>query len=394
MNKKKLDDWNILLDFLPKTWLDLAHKTGALKGLRKNKSPESLLRTMFIHCACGYSLRETAVRAREANLADMSDVALMKRLKKCQEWFRQMCICLFEERGVQVENCQGLNLRIFDATHVEEPGKTGSQWRVHYSISLPELRCDYFDISAAKGKGTGESFLHFPIHPGDFILADRGYCRGPGLAHLTNNKAYVTLRLHYVSVSLFHPDGNKFDLLHELGDMKEVGEIKEWPVMVKTVDSERISGRLCVIRKDESSTFKSERRSIRKASKNCAQIRPETLFMAKYFTIFTTFPEKYSTSEILSFYRVRWQIELVFKRFKQIASFGHLPKYDDDSSKAWLYGKLLIALLVEKLVAYGSAFSPWGAEYREKESPEKYLERICFCISSGVRNSVTILAPN
>jgi hypothetical protein len=71
----KFDDWHILIDFLPETLLELSKATGALKGLRKNKSPEALLRTMLIHCACGYSLRETAVRAREAHLADMSDGA-------------------------------------------------------------------------------------------------------------------------------------------------------------------------------------------------------------------------------------------------------------------------------------------------------------------------------
>jgi hypothetical protein len=62
-----------------------------------------------------------------------------------------------------------------------------------------------------------------------------------------------------------------------------------------------------------------------------------------------------------------WQIELVFKRFKSIAGLGHLPKHDDQSSKAWLYGKLLIALLTEKLVDYASTVSPWG--YRLEEAP-------------------------
>jgi IS4 transposase len=35
---------------------------------------------------------------------------------------------------------------------------------------------------------------------------------------------------------------------------------------------------------------------------------------------------------ILECYRFRWQIELVFKRFKQIAQLGHLPKYDEESA--------------------------------------------------------------
>ena len=67
------------MSVLPADWRDLARKTDALKGLRQNKSEEKYLRTLLIHLACGYSLRETAVRAREAQLADLSDVALLKQ---------------------------------------------------------------------------------------------------------------------------------------------------------------------------------------------------------------------------------------------------------------------------------------------------------------------------
>jgi hypothetical protein len=55
-----------------------------------------------------------------------------------------------------------------------------------------------------------------------------------------------------------------------------------------------------------------------------------------------------------------WQIELVFKRFKQIAQLGHLPKNGHQSARAWLYGKLFVALLVEKLLAHANSVSPWG----------------------------------
>jgi len=37
-----------------------------------------------------------------------------------------------------------------------------------------------------------------------------------------------------------------------------------------------------------------------------------------------------------------------------------LPKRDEDSSHAWLYGKLLVALLTEQVIRRASAFSPWG----------------------------------
>ena len=54
------EDWPILLSFFPDNWIQLASKTDALKGLRKDKDVENYIRTLLIHIACGYSLRETA----------------------------------------------------------------------------------------------------------------------------------------------------------------------------------------------------------------------------------------------------------------------------------------------------------------------------------------------
>ena len=79
------EDWDLLLSFFPRNWQEPAVETGALKGLRKDKSPESLLRTLLLHLGCGHSLRETVVRARQASLASLSDVALLKRLRKSRD---------------------------------------------------------------------------------------------------------------------------------------------------------------------------------------------------------------------------------------------------------------------------------------------------------------------
>ena len=67
------EDWDVLTSFFPEAWQELAVSTGALKGLRQDKSAANLLRTLLIHVACGYSLRETAVRAKGASLANLSE---------------------------------------------------------------------------------------------------------------------------------------------------------------------------------------------------------------------------------------------------------------------------------------------------------------------------------
>ncbi len=77
--------------------------------------------------------------------------------------------------------------------------------------------------------------------------------------------------------------------------------------------------------------------------------------------LFSTYPkDTFSTQEVLEWYRLRWPVELVFKRLKTLLEMGHLPKFDPASSRAWLYGKLFLALLTEKLARITRAFSPWG----------------------------------
>ena len=67
-------------------------ESGAVKRLRGFSSPEVLLRTLLLHVGLGYSLRETVVRARFANWADVSDVALLKRMRNSKQWLRLLCV--------------------------------------------------------------------------------------------------------------------------------------------------------------------------------------------------------------------------------------------------------------------------------------------------------------
>jgi hypothetical protein len=105
----------------------------------------------------GLSLRETAVRAKLAQWGDVSDVALLKRLRNSELWLRALCLELLKEGGFNGPSGEGPNIRIVDGTIVREPGKTGSQWRILYAIRLPELECDFFEVTAAEGAGNGES---------------------------------------------------------------------------------------------------------------------------------------------------------------------------------------------------------------------------------------------
>ncbi len=120
-------------------------------------------------------------------------------------------------------------------------------------------------------------------------------------------------------------------------------------------------GRVCALRKTEEAIRLAQAKILREASRKGQEVQPATLERAQYVLLFTTVPEgDWSASAVLEWYRTRWQVALVCKRFKQLAPLGYLPNDDDESAKAWLYGKLLATLLVEKLIHHASALSPSG----------------------------------
>jgi hypothetical protein len=223
---------------------------------------------------------------------------------------------------------------------------------------LPTLECDFFDVTPTEGSGTGESFRRLPVRPGDLILGDAGYWSAAGIEFVHRQGADVLVRVNPHSFVAFSPHGRRMGLLSRVRTLSQPGQIGEWAVVLQGQEGP-LPGRVCAIRKSELAIRQAHRRLERKASKKQIRTKPETLEFAKHVIVFTTQPAA-PASEILEWYRLRWQIELVFKRLKTLAQLGHLPKHDQRSSRAWLYGKLCVALLTQKLIRVGRDISPWG----------------------------------
>jgi hypothetical protein len=268
---------------------------------------------------------------------------------------------LLDEQGVQSPPAPGpWRVRVLDGSLVKEPGPTGSQWRIHYSLQLPGMVCDHLEVTPVRGKGTGEKLSRFPARKDDLVLADRGMCTPVGIRALIDQGAHVIVRVNTGSLPLRTSDGEPFSLHARLGLVQTPGQIAEWEVQAGEAKAP-ITGRLCVLRKSEDQARRAQRKILKKAQQGGPETKPETLEYASYVMVFTSLDKtELSAGDVLEWYRLRWQIELVLKRLKSLLRVGHLPRYDEESSKAWLYGKLFVALLAEKLIRVGRTFSPWG----------------------------------
>jgi hypothetical protein len=252
----------------------------------------------------------------------------------------------------------GLRVRIVDGSTVNEPGATGSTWRLHYAVGLPALACDEVHVTDTS---VGESLCRFQVAAGDLLIADRGFATRKGVRHVHQHGGAVIVRLNLTNLPLSDGEGQPFALLPHLRTL-EAGRAGDWPVAVgeDKTGLQPIAGRVCAIKKSKAAAERGRARAERDSRRGGHQVQPETLEAAEYIFVFTTLGAHVAAPAILEMYRGRWQVELTFKRLKSLLALGHLKKVDPQGAKAWLQGKLLVAILIETLIALAERFFPWG----------------------------------
>ena len=357
MDEQTLEqDWHSLLHYLPE--LHATAKTHRfIRRSTGRQDAETWLRLILMHVAGGLSLAQTVARAAQRGWARVSAVALHKRLSTAAPWLEHLTRHLLERQRDALQGLslpKGRALRIVDATDILAPGATGTDWRLHYSLRLPELICDHFELTDAHG---AEKLAGFAFASNEVVLADRGYCHRAGVAQVLDGKADVVVRLVPSNFPLLDARARPFDVLARCSGLA-AGGCKEWPVWFEH-GGRRHPLRLCVLRKPEVAAHAARKKLRRRAARKGGELREETLQAAAYVMILTSLPaQQWKTRAVLELYRCRWQIELAFKRLKTLLQAGHVPKSRDASARAWMQAKILTALLIENLLCDSRSFSP------------------------------------
>jgi hypothetical protein len=352
------EEWEILRGWLPEDLDERARQHQFFQRDRGLSDGECWLRLILMHVSGGLSLEQTALRARELGLAEISHVALFKRLRKAESWLRSLCQYLLAEQQRRLGRClwpSQYRVRAIDATNVQEPGSTGSDWRIHYSIRLPELICDHYEVSDAQG---GETLGRFEFKKDELILVDRGYSHWAGAAKVLGSGASLLMRWQPKAFPVMNHLGKTFHLLEHLRGLSR-HTADEWKVKFKYAE-QVYHLRLCAVRKNRLAAERARRKVQVKAQAEGSSPSPESLEWAEYVLVLSSLPMSFSCSQIMELYRCRWQIELAFKRLKSLMAAGHVPKTDDQSARAWMQAKILTALLLERLLLEAKIFSPWG----------------------------------
>ena len=341
------DGWELIKKILPQGWEDQVCEQRAV--LRKGgalEDPETLLRMLFMYLVSDTSYKETVCLAELDGLPQVSSVTLWRRLAKAANWFRWMIDELLKKFSIHSGfDFLDRKIRLLDGSAISKPGSCGLDWRLHTTINIVTLACDFLMITDYK---TGESLCRIDVGPGDVLVADRGYGNRRGVFSVLKRKGDVIVRVAFQNFPLETASGKKFEYLKELENMDE-NEIREWSLFMRDKVGNLEKVRLCVYCKtdEETEIAKEKRAKTARINKGC-KTQKETLEAARYILVITTLDKDViSAEQVLEIYRGRWQIELYFKRIKSLMGVGNLPSKNPENAMSWITGKILIAILAE-----------------------------------------------
>ncbi len=337
------DQWPYVLTLLPTDLETEARACGALRRARGVKGAAELLRLFLAYGVTRLSLKGVVAWAVATGVSSISAPALYYRLRDSTAWLGRLLAKVLSMNLAPIHGPSGYHLRVIDATVICGPGATGTEWRVHAVADPTAGSLVNIEITDCHG---GEGLTRAAVQPGDLVVGDRAYGHARGIAAAVRDGADVLVRINPDTIRLYTAGGQRADLAWLEPQVPAVGAVELDLQMPEPPENWR-SHQAWPLRRAASWTHV-----------RLIAIRPRE---GSLIWVLTTAPrERLDKVTALEVYRLRWQIELLFKRLKTLLDFGELPAHTEPLVRAWLLARLLAAALADRLVNIEPAFSPWG----------------------------------
>jgi hypothetical protein len=333
------DNRTRILSLFPQDLEETARSCGAVERVRNIPCAANLLRMILAYALSDLSLKDIAAWAKADGIANLTYQAFHYRLPRAQKWLE--CLLgrlLFQNRP---ENPTEFPLRMVDGSVITGPGSKGTDWIAHMIVDPISGRFTSVEVTDAKG---AESFTRHPMNPGEIVLGDRMYATARGIDYVVNNGAYPVVRVNLNTIKICYLDKRRINLQLLETLIREKGTISLDLLIPTPPDM----------------TGKKNNTWDIKDAKSWIPVRIVGGRTKKgVIWVLTTLSRKQLSDEAaLKLYRLRWQVELLFKRLKSLLHLDALPSREGPISKSWLLGRLLAAAIAQALVKPTGLFSP------------------------------------
>ncbi len=256
--------------------------------------------------------------------------------------------------------------------------------QTEFDLLNGSLRC----VELEQGRATdGATDRQQMIQSKDSLrIADLGYFSIPVLQRIDNADAYFLSRVPHTT--MVYVEGTKHNLVQWLNSTG-LGTIDQ---IIELGASDRLKCRLIAWRVPEE-IANTRRRKIRATAKRKNGREPSEAALASCdweFLVTNSGEDQLSFKEAIVLYRARWQIELLFKRWK---SYGGIDELDgsNDIVKMTRFWARLCAALIQHWLSIAATWSPTGNVSLAKTAKlvRQIASEIASLLSSG--GDLTIL---
>ena len=321
----------LLARLLPDLDLDqLAIEHKAIQRGRKIKTGTELLRLALAHGPGGMSLRDAAGWSGMLGLGSLSNPAVKYRLDNSVDFLDAVTDHLLAARSAS-QVCTGRVARYGGRWHLHfQTGQQGH--RLAGAWRLRSRRGWFSNLELTDVKGAETLTYGAPV-AGEVRIGDRNYGRAkPWHRFLQDSggRADLIARIKWKGFHLTAQDGSAFDLIDHLATLPNDHLPREIDVQALVQRGVTMPIRLVILRKPREAVEATRKTLRAQASRKQKVLDPRTLIAAEFLILGTSLSaEDYPAVEVLAASRLRWQIELAFKRLKSLLHIDKLPARTD-----------------------------------------------------------------
>lgn len=335
-------------------------------GYELQESPLRGINFFLIHLlgamdkGMGSSLTELCTQATHLGIHIAKESLDDRYTEKASRFMRRVCQHLMNKRLGQDVHLQTLSsfegVYISDATIVELPSQLSETYKgtSGKSSSLLKLDCT-FDLKSSwsrmqikSGAGSDQTLI-FGAPKKSIWIRDLGYYRVADLENLNKQEAFFISKAR-MDVPLYLKEKGKeqIDLVEQLNKMDE-NEYKEFDVTLGL--RERLPVRLVLQKLPEKLAEKKRKELIAKKRKKSRKVSKRRIALCGLNAYITNLQqEDWRTKQVHLLYKIRWQIELIFKIWKSQLNLDKVHKMKQHRFECFLYAFLIYIILNHKLI--------------------------------------------